>query len=756
MSDYTFDKEFQKEFVEKFVEESKEFLDSIEQSLLTLSKDPVNKDEVTKAFRNFHSLKGNAGMLGFDKIEKLAHFAEEILEQIKDNFENITDVQKTIWALFDVLDLLKNGINSLSENDECNLADSQDLLDSMKKEFLEYGFEFKSIETSKIEKKANKKNQKNVADNKLSDIPDAVNNDEIKSMIPVYIETVNDLLSKFFVDDNGSFPRKEVLEILTDLRNSTLQLKNEGIAVYTEFLLELIKKENEENLTANKNLHFVIEDIFDLIKGLNAESEYNLASIKAIVESLNEEVNLDFDVDYFLYHHNKELKEPADSEGEKDIEQSIETKNKEIDKQILIEKVSEVDESFSPKDEKTVPKRKEIIRVELGKLDSLIDLVGELVIAGAMVVSEDHENERSENFDKASENLSRIIREIQELSMEIRMVPIGGVFNKIRRLIHDLSRKSGKKLKLTTSGEETEVDKSVVELISDPLVHLIRNSVDHGIEDPKTRIENEKAEEGLISLEASHVSGEVRIKVTDDGRGLSSEKIFKKALEKKLISGNIEEYSKNQIYELVFKPGFSTADKITNISGRGVGMDVVKKNIEKLKGSIELSSVEGKGTTIMIKLPLTLAIMDGLLVQCGSSKYVIPLTAISQTLVATNEMLTKTHDGDILVNIMDKLYPVYKLYELHNIKPQFEQVTEGILVLIRSDEEYIALLIDEIIGQESIVVKGLSEYIGNIKGISGCSILGNGDICLILDVNTLVLLTNKEEKLVLNRGLNAG
>jgi two-component system chemotaxis sensor kinase CheA len=394
------------------------------------------------------------------------------------------------------------------------------------------------------------------------------------------------------------------------------------------------------------------------------------------------------------------------------------------------------------------------IRVDLRKLDQLINLVGELVIAESMVTGcpalshvEDEQLERSVH------HLRRITMDLQDISMSVRMIPVAQTFRKMIRLVHDICAKTGKKTQLALLGEDTEVDKTVIEAISDPLVHVVRNSLDHGLEMPDDRVAKGKVAEGSLTIEAKHEGGEVWIVVKDDGKGLDRGKILKKAREKGLITE--EDDSKipdEDAYRLIFEPGFSTADKVTDISGRGVGMDVVRKNIEKIKGRVKVDSKPGEGTVVIFQIPLTLAIIDGMLVRIGQSRYTIPLLTIRESIVATKENLTIGPDGQEYVLVRSDFIPVIRMHEQYKIACDSKDVTEGTLVVVDVNKRFYALLVDEVLGQQQTVIKALSSAMGRSKHVSGCTILGNGEISLIVDVGGLVeTLVDSYEAFSVNR-----
>ncbi len=384
------------------------------------------------------------------------------------------------------------------------------------------------------------------------------------------------------------------------------------------------------------------------------------------------------------------------------------------------------------------------IRVDLQKLDSLINLVGELVIAETMVTrSPAVEGIEDENYLRSTHQLRRICDDLQDIAMSVRMIPLSGVFRKMIRLVHDLSNKAHKKLRLNIVGEETEVDKTVIEQIGDPLVHIVRNSCDHGIEPPAERVAAGKPETGTITVEGRHEGGEVWILIHDDGRGLRRDKILAKGIERGLIQGDGRDLSDERIFRLIFEPGFSTADKITDISGRGVGMDVVKKNIEKLNGRVDIRSTPGTGTTIILRIPLTLAIIDGMLVRVGKTKYTIPVLSIRESLRPERKRITITPDRREVLRLREELIPVVRLHEVFGKACDSSNLEEGILVIVEDAGASVALFVDEIVGQQQTVIKGLSEYIGKARGCSGCTILGDGSVSLILDIGTLVAMAEE-------------
>jgi len=384
------------------------------------------------------------------------------------------------------------------------------------------------------------------------------------------------------------------------------------------------------------------------------------------------------------------------------------------------------------------------IKVSTDRLDALINMVGELVIAQAMV------NQdicglaaRDRRVSRNLSHLNKIARELQELSMSMRMVPIQGVFQKMARLVRDLARKSGKEINFVTIGAETELDRNVVEAISDPLVHMVRNAADHGIESPDDRLKAAKPREGSLTLKAYHQSGNIVIEIADDGRGLNKAKLLRKAIEAGLIKQG-QELSEQEIFQLIYHPGLSTADKVTDVSGRVVGMDVVRRNVEVLRGGIEIASTEGRGSTFTIRLPLTLAVIDGLVIKVGPQRHIIPITSIEQSIQPRAAQISTIQNRGEVCMVRDRLVPVLRLHRLFGVKPVNEDPAAGLFVIVQSGASRCCLLVDELLGQQQVVIKSLGPTLGHVKGISGGAILGDGNVSLILDVPSLINLAAEE------------
>ncbi|NOX90879.1 MAG: chemotaxis protein CheA, partial [Gammaproteobacteria bacterium] len=394
---------------------------------------------------------------------------------------------------------------------------------------------------------------------------------------------------------------------------------------------------------------------------------------------------------------------------------------------------------------KTASPESSSIRVGIDKIDDLINMVGELVITQSMLgqLGGDFDMSRVERLNDGLAELERNTRELQESVMRIRMLPISFAFNRFPRMVHDLSAKLDKKIELTMSGEQTELDKTVMEKIGDPLVHLVRNSIDHGIETPEARKAAGKPETGVVNLNAYHQGGNIIIEINDDGAGLNYEKILAKAIERGLVGAN-EELPEEKVYELLFEPGFSTADVVSDVSGRGVGMDVVKRNIMALGGGVDVKSVPGEGSTFTIRLPLTLAILDGQLVRVGDNTYIIPLVSIVESLLVDQKNVNEIAGKAEVYQLRSDYLPIIRLYDIFGVEPDRRSLDDGLLVVVEGDGKKGGLLVDELLGQQQVVIKSLETNFRRVEGLSGATILGDGTVALIVDVAGVVRLSRED------------
>ncbi len=380
-----------------------------------------------------------------------------------------------------------------------------------------------------------------------------------------------------------------------------------------------------------------------------------------------------------------------------------------------------------------------LISVPVRKLDQLMDLVGELVISEAMVIKNPElEGLELPSFQKAARQLFKLTNELQDLAMSIRMVPVAATFQKMQRIVRDMNRKLGKDVELQLSGEETEVDKSIIDTLADPLMHLIRNALDHGIESPDERAASGKSARGLLELSARSAGGDVWITIQDDGRGLDRKKILAKARSLNLLSKPEQEYTDREIFQFILLPGFSTKEVVTEFSGRGVGMDVVREKISRIGGLINLDSSPGQGTTISIRIPLTLAIINGMQISVGEANYIVPITSIRESFRVDSQKILSDPEGNEMVMLRGECCNVVRLHRKYEVATEIQDLAQGILVVVEDDERTYCLFADRLVGEQQVVVKPLPTYLKKSEGLAGCTILGDGSISLILDVAGLV------------------
>jgi len=508
-----------------------------------------------------------------------------------------------------------------------------------------------------------------------------------------------------------------------------LNLTNIGsLAHSAENLLDLARK--SELVLADKSMDVVFESI-DMLKKMIAGLKESVESGSAVAVQENLPQLLEKLKSSAQGHSNADsLNTPQGQKNDKKLDEILAAKDKAKPKYTASQESVKIKTHTS--DEK--------IKVSTARLDNLINMAGELVIAQLMVAEEANIKLASEHeLGRKVAHQSKIVRELQELSMSMRMVPIAGVFQKMARLVRDLSHKADKKINFSTQGEETELDRNIVDKIADPLVHMVRNSVDHGIESQQERLEAGKNPIGQIELRAFHQAGNIVIEIQDDGKGLDKERILQKAIDNGVVEAG-QELSDEEIYKLIFHAGLSTAQKVTSVSGRGVGMDVVRKNIESLRGKVDINSIKDKGTTFTIRMPLTLAIIDGQIVKIGDNRYIIPVNSIVRSLKPNRSQLSSVQNRGEMVTIRGELLSLVRLYKLFGTVPITEDPTESLLVIVEEDGKKCCLLVDELLGQQQVVIKSLGEGLGKAKGVSGGAIMGDGKVSLILDIPGLMEL----------------
>lgn len=673
-----------------FFEESLESLDDMESGLLGLEPGDTDKETINAIFRVAHSVKGGSGMFGFTEIMGLTHIMETLLDEMRDGQRQVDKpgIDLLLLSVDCLRDMLKNQKNN-AEHDHQHIANIQEQLEAM----------------LAGESDVNDKSAIPSSDNPASppNIPTADGKPLARWQVRFYphpgmLTTGNDPVLMFKVlEMSGALSARADLSKLPKFA----ELHPEQCFLGWE-------------LSVGGNVH--LDEVTEVFDWVEDECDLEIISLTDTTEPENETATVEPVVDLVN-------QAPVPTSDTTSAEENTELGD---DRRKTERRGTPNQDSGS-------------IRVNIDKVDALINMVGELVITQSMLgqFSEDSSKADLAKLLDGLDQLERNTRELQESVMQIRMLPISFSFNRFPRLVRDICGNLGKKADLLLSGEQTEVDKTVLEKIGDPLVHLVRNSLDHGLEKPEVRLAAGKPETGTLLLNAYHESGNIIIEIKDDGAGLNREKILAKAREKGLI-GERDELTDEQIYNLIFQPGFSTADNVSDLSGRGVGMDVVRRNIRDLGGNVSICSEAGVGSTVTIRLPLTMAILDGQLVKVGEQSYVVSLVSIVESVQIDPRHLNRVNSETELYKLRDEHIPIIRLHDLLGIPTQTTELTEGLLVVVEADTRRVGLFVDELLGQQQVVIKSLATNFQQIQGVSGATILGDGKVALILDVLGLV------------------
>lgn len=701
------------EELQLFREDATEQLQFMENALLDAAQSGIDDDKIGEIFRAMHTIKGTAGMFGFDSVVGFTHIAENLLDEVR---QHTVETNDDMMALFlqckdHCESLIEFAINDeelnsdVTERNSFILGELVKFMPDSNKDTLENTI----INNSKEEFLPTEPSQENIWH-----ISIRFNEDFFTSGM--------DILSIF------NFFNK-VGEILVNLPiTDSIKPLEETDPLKTKIGFELEFQSDVEYEDIEEIFEFVIDDVTlaifkhddldELSKLLKSQENENLMNL-----FLNEGI---YTVEQLCKQEtsSKKIAIPkiqSNSPTQSIEESKVTTKNSEVIKKV---KIKEPQKSFS-------------LRVDSNKIDQLITQISEMVIANAKITQIAMDKEDTD-LEEAVNTLTDMLEEVRNGIMNIRMVQVEESFVKFRRTVNDTAKKIGKEIDFVIIGGETELDKTVVEKISDPLVHMLRNSVDHGIELPKDRIEKGKNPKGRVELKAFPDAGSIVIQISDDGAGLDKERLLKKAI----ANGIVNEYDNltdKEIYELIFEAGLSTADQVSDISGRGVGMDVVRRNIQDLRGVIDIDSTLGKGTTFTIRLPLTLAIIDGFLVQAGDTKYVIPLENI-QECIELNDEYKETMKGNDFINLRGEILPILDIKSYLNSQETKEKETKERenVVVVRYANTVIGLQVDELYGEHQTVIKPLGDIFENVNGVSGGSILGTGEVSLIFDIPKLI------------------
>ena len=700
------------QYLDLFIDETKEHLQSLNEHVLVLEKEPDDADTINEIFRAAHTLKGMSGTMGFVRMQRLTHDLENVFSEIRNG--NMKVNEKLIDVLFRGLDALESYLNVISSEGNEGTEDNEDIINDLNSLLEEEG-------------------------RATSAAPEAKQAPQEEPESPAEAAAPEASASASLDDEKCKFNQIPI----SDYERSAIQsAKNDGKNVYgiTVYLQETCILKSARAFLVFKS----VENKGELIK-----------SVPSTEKIEDEEFEFDFSWIFASSDTKENLKKLIMSVSEiaevyiGDIEMPREevSKNDNVAEKTVVKKEETASVNTQEKPKKSTSSKGKVgsrsVRVDIDKLDVLMNLVSELIIAKNGLVSASGggtstQIENSQTFHEQIEYLERVTTNLHESVMKVRMVPIESVVNRFPRMIRDLNRKLNKKMELYMTGEETELDRTVIDEIGDPLMHLLRNSADHGLESNEERIRLGKPEVGSIFLDAYQDGNNVVIEVRDDGAGIDVDKVRNKAIEKGTITEKqAETMTDKDFIDLLFQPSFSTADKITDVSGRGVGLDVVKTKIEALGGNISAKTVAGEGSTFTISLPLTLAIIQALMVEVGNEKYAIPLGSINGIEDIGKDEISFVQSKEV-INLRGKVIPILRLHELLDIEPPEQDPETLIVVIMQKAEQQIGLVIDHLIGQQETVIKSLGRHITCDKLFSGATILGDGEVALILDTNTLI------------------
>ena len=678
------------QYLEIFLDETKEHLESLNAQILNLEQEPENVDTINEIFRAAHSLKGMAGTMGYKRMQALTHDMENVFSEIRNGTMKVNS--NLIDTLFQCLDALEEYTDNIQETADEGTNDNQQLINILNK-FLKPG-EKEEASEKKAEKEAK---QEDASLERWKDVKIGE--------------------SEKMVLSTAKSQGKNVYGLTVFVQESCL------LKAARAFLVYKAVEEKAEIIVCNPPAQDIEDEKFDLDFSLVVISECPIDEILQVTRNVSEiekVIGADYEVETVV----------VDEQTTEQVKEQKPAAAAQV-------------QSTQPKTNDKKPAGKPVVnrtfRVDIEKLDVLMNLVSELIISkNSLVSASSTEGATDAGFNEQIEYLESVTTNLHESVMKVRMVPIESVVNKFPRMIRDLSKKLNKKMELYMSGEETELDRTVVDEIGDPLMHLLRNAADHGLESSELRVQRGKPETGSIFLDAYQDGNNVVIEVRDDGNGIDVESVKNKAIERGVITPEqADNMSEKDIINLLFHAGFSTAKKISDVSGRGVGLDVVKSKIESLSGEVEVKSKLGEGSTWIVRLPLTLAIIQALMVTVGGEKYAIPLGGI-QTLEDISPNDIKLVQNSEVISLRGSVIPLIRLSKELDIESSKSPEENLIVVIIKKGEKLAGLVIDELMGQQEIVIKSLGKYISKCKIISGATILGDGEVALILDANTLI------------------
>lgn len=672
-----------------FFDESDEHLDDMEQLLMSLDVESPDPEELNSIFRAAHSIKGGSGIFGFDALMNLTHVMENLLDKARNNELSVT--ADIVNVLLETLDVLKDTLNAYRDETpvpEDSIAERIKILNG-------------------------------VINGQSTDAASGDGDDASEVSVNAQNESAQDDSFGFFDDEPNSaieaaddsfgfFDDEPVNEALSHGDNTKSENNDDdGFGFF------------DDEISNN-----TVDAQTETTKAETAEVEQGFGFFEDAPSATNINTSLEIASSNNAQSASTQLNTATTSNNDKAPTSGV------------APTTTQAKTPPKPPAKKSTARESASIRVDTTKIDAMVNLVGELVITQSMLsmIGQDVEGQVGERLQLAIDELQRNTREIQESVMSMRMLPLTATFNRFPRLVRDLAGKLGKQVELVLQGGSTEIDKSLIEKIVDPLTHLVRNSIDHGIEMPDKRVAAGKPEKGTVILSAEQKGGSIIISIIDDGGGLHRDKILDKARSNGLTVS--DDMPDSEVWQLIFQPGFSTAEAITDVSGRGVGMDVVRRNIESIGGRIDIESSAGEGSAFFIHLPLTLAIVDGMCVSVGKQIFVIPLLNIIESFQPTKQQL-KTLGNDTVLYIRDQYWPLVPLYDFMEVEDAALSPTEGIVVLLESSKKRFGVLVDALVGQQQVVIKSLEEHYRKVAGIAGATIMGDGKVALIIDADSI-------------------
>lgn len=666
-----------------YIYETQQLLESLENTLFAGENDKkLSPDQINEIFRIMHTIKGASAMMEFENMAKLSHSLEDMFSLIRENSAIVTEWSTIFDIVFSAISYFNGELTKLLEKSPMDGSPSE-IIDRLK------------VLVSRLKGEKTEPPAAPVTEQAQAPEKDDATFQQDQAYYKI----------KLFFEENSQMENIRAFGVAQSINKISVK--------YAHIPVELDDAASEVIKNNGFTLFMQTGENPDKIKALLDETLFLKTYSILPIEGDDEEVPASI-------RQIKEQVSPDTAQARNTEQHSTEN--------TLLESVS----------------RQNFISVNVNKLDNLLNIVGEIVTAQSMVINNaDSSDRQNDSFDLAAQQLHSLINELQDIVMSIRMIPISTLFQKMRRLVRDMGKKFGKTIELNVIGEETEVDKNVIDYLSDPLLHIIRNSVDHGIEDPDTRVANGKTAYGVITLEARMTGSDVIVTIADDGGGISREKILKKATEKGLVTKAEAEMTDKEVFSLIFLPGFSTKDEVTEFSGRGVGMDVVRKNISHIGGSVTVDSVLDKGTTHTIRIPLTLTIVDGMKFNVGKMNFIVPTVSVCSAVKPDIKDIFTDPEGNEMIMLQGNCYSLVRLGRFFNIDDAITDLSEGMLMHIASEEREFCIFFDHLDGEYQVVVKKLPNYLkrcsSSLNGIGGCAILGDGSINLIVDVNGLVL-----------------